>query len=228
MRIWRGWLLWAAAGVALATLPTLLAPELSLLAGRPDRAPAPPVVALLRGMSAVALLGCAGWWWAAATAVLVSLGRGRRGRPRGCPRWLHRGLLGLVGLTAVAGLAGPTHATPSPSAVGEGAASVRVVSGLPYPERAESDPPAIPDTPPRVRTTAVRVPPPPATRHVAVPGDTLWDLAAAGLSSGASAAEVTARWHRIYRHNRAAIGPDPDLLVPGTSLELPTPREENR
>lgn len=52
-------------------------------------------------------------------------------------------------------------------------------------------------------------------------GDTLWSLASEHLPAGATDAQVAAAWHRIYRHNRAVIGPDPDLLHPGQHLELP-------
>lgn len=54
-------------------------------------------------------------------------------------------------------------------------------------------------------------------------GDTLWALAARALGPGASAAEVAAEWPRWWQSNKAAIGADPDLLVPGTRLTAPAP-----
>jgi nucleoid-associated protein YgaU len=212
MRIWRAWLLWAAVGGLLAALPGQLSPELRLLAGtlRPEAALDP--VALARGLAAGLLLGCVLWWWAAATAVLVAATRGRRLRPRGCPRWVHRMVLGALGAAVAGGLATPALAADGADAA---ATSAEAVRGLPYPDRAEGEP-VLADTAP------------PAGHHVVRPGDTLWALAARDLSPAASAAEVTDRWQLIYRLNRAAIGPDPDLIVPGTSLELPTPREETR
>ncbi len=216
MQIWRGWLLWAAVGCLLAPLPSQLAPELTLLATTLDPASALDLVALLRGLAAVLLLCCTLWCWAAATAALVAVGHGRRARPRGCPRWVHRAVLGALGAALTGGLA-----TPASALDGENAptASLTVVRGLPYPDRAEGA--AARPVLARPETTTGR-------RHVVVPGDTLWAIAARDLSPDASPADVTDRWQCIYRLNRAAIGPDPDLIVPGTSLELPSPREETR
>jgi nucleoid-associated protein YgaU len=52
-------------------------------------------------------------------------------------------------------------------------------------------------------------------------GDTLWGLAARHLGAGASDAEVAREWPRWYAANRAVIGDDPDLLVPGQQLRPP-------
>jgi nucleoid-associated protein YgaU len=56
------------------------------------------------------------------------------------------------------------------------------------------------------------------------PGDTLWDIARRHLSAPASSADVAAAWPRWYAANRAAIGPDPALLRPGTRLHSPDRR----
>ena len=52
-------------------------------------------------------------------------------------------------------------------------------------------------------------------------GDSLWSIAAAHLGSGATDAEVAAEWPHWYEVNRAVIGDDPDLLVPGQQLQAP-------
>lgn len=52
-------------------------------------------------------------------------------------------------------------------------------------------------------------------------GDTLWDLAAAHLSPEATDAEIAAEWQRWYAANRAVIGDDPDLILPGQILVIP-------
>ncbi len=44
--------------------------------------------------------------------------------------------------------------------------------------------------------------------HVVRPRDSLWEIAGT-------------RWQRLYAANRDAIGPDPDLIVPGQRLTLP-------
>lgn len=53
------------------------------------------------------------------------------------------------------------------------------------------------------------------------PGDTLWAIAARHLPPNAGDADVAASWPMWFRHNRARIGPDPDLIHPGTRLRVP-------
>jgi hypothetical protein len=61
------------------------------------------------------------------------------------------------------------------------------------------------------------------------PGDTLWGIAAAHLPPAPrSAAAVDRYWRRIYRANRATLGPDPDLIHPGTRLVVPPERPDRR
>lgn len=60
-----------------------------------------------------------------------------------------------------------------------------------------------------------------AGEHVVRPGDTLWEIAASRLPAGADDAQVAAAWPRWYAANAAAIGPDPDLILPGTVLRPP-------
>ncbi|EYR61827.1 peptidoglycan-binding protein, partial [Actinotalea ferrariae CF5-4] len=67
----------------------------------------------------------------------------------------------------------------------------------------------------------------PATTTVR-PGDTLWDLAAEQLGTAATDAEVAAAWPRWHEANREVIGPDPDVLVPGQVLTVPTPGASDR
>jgi nucleoid-associated protein YgaU len=55
-------------------------------------------------------------------------------------------------------------------------------------------------------------------------GDSLWRIAARSLGPGASDAEVATEWPRWWRANRSAVGPDPDLLRPGTRLMAPDER----
>lgn len=53
--------------------------------------------------------------------------------------------------------------------------------------------------------------------HEIAPGETLWSIAVERLP----ARPVTEAWPRIYRLNQRRIGPDPDLVHPGTTLRLP-------
>ena len=52
-------------------------------------------------------------------------------------------------------------------------------------------------------------------------GDTLWGIAARHLGAGATTAEVARAWPEWHRANRAVIGADPDLLLPGQRLVPP-------
>jgi nucleoid-associated protein YgaU len=62
-------------------------------------------------------------------------------------------------------------------------------------------------------------------RHVVVVrrGDTLWAIAAAHLPGDVDDAAIAAAWPRWYAANRAVVGPDPDLLLPGQRLHAPDP-----
>jgi hypothetical protein len=58
-------------------------------------------------------------------------------------------------------------------------------------------------------------------QHVVLRGESLWSIAAAELGPGASESAIAARWPQWYAANRALIGPDPDLLLPGQVLQAP-------
>ncbi len=61
--------------------------------------------------------------------------------------------------------------------------------------------------------------------HVVERGDTLWAIAKQILISrneSASGAAVSDYWRAIYERNRAVIGDNPNLILPGQVLELPT------
>ncbi|HEU4668915.1 MAG TPA: LysM domain-containing protein [Arthrobacter sp.] len=53
-------------------------------------------------------------------------------------------------------------------------------------------------------------------------GDTLWDIAARHLGSGASDLDVALQWPRWYQANAALIGQNPDVLLPGQILQPPS------
>jgi ABC-type transporter Mla MlaB component/LysM repeat protein len=52
-------------------------------------------------------------------------------------------------------------------------------------------------------------------------GNTLWSITVAMLKTS-RAGRIAAYWPLIYRANRAVIGPDPDLIIPGQVLVLPS------
>ena len=58
-------------------------------------------------------------------------------------------------------------------------------------------------------------------RHVVRPGDSLWAIAASELGPDAGETAIARRWPQWYAANAAAIGPDPDLIRPGQTLQAP-------
>jgi nucleoid-associated protein YgaU len=59
------------------------------------------------------------------------------------------------------------------------------------------------------------------------PGDSLWALAAARLPDSAGPEDVERAWREVYAANRAEIGPDPGLILPGQRLRLPAVDEDS-
>lgn len=60
-------------------------------------------------------------------------------------------------------------------------------------------------------------------RYTVRPGDSLWDIAEMKLGT-VEARRIARYWPRIHRANRAVIGADPNLIVPGQVLTLPPER----
>ena len=56
---------------------------------------------------------------------------------------------------------------------------------------------------------------------VVAPGDSLWSIVAARLGPMATASDIAEAWPVWYDTNRAAVGDDPSLLLPGTVLQAP-------
>jgi nucleoid-associated protein YgaU len=53
-------------------------------------------------------------------------------------------------------------------------------------------------------------------------GDTLWDIVAQYLGPDASDVDIALEWPQWYAANRAQIGGNPDVLLPGQVLQAPT------
>lgn len=146
------------------------------------------------------LLAALGWLLLLVLAVVVealSDGRWQPARWTLAPLSWRRALLALVvSLLATCGLS-PAHAD-APAAP----SATTALEGLRLPSRpAGSLEPAAPI-------------------HVVRPGDSLWAIAQ-DLLPHASAAEVARLIARLHEQNRAVIGADPDVLVPGQRLVLP-------
>jgi nucleoid-associated protein YgaU len=58
-------------------------------------------------------------------------------------------------------------------------------------------------------------------RHTVAAGDTLWSIAVHDLPAGATPLEITRAWQQWYFANRAQIGDNPGLLLPGELLVAP-------
>jgi LysM domain len=64
-------------------------------------------------------------------------------------------------------------------------------------------------------------PPQVAPALVVRPGDSLWAIATEYLPGRPSDAHTATAWPLWFRLNRARLGPDPDLIHPGTRLRVP-------
>jgi hypothetical protein len=201
---------WSLVATATLALPLALQRELALAGSLLHGGPAGmPFDRLLTAGCAVALTACAVWFWAVTTLTVALALRGHVGRVPGCPDGVRRLVLVACGLAVLA--------TASPATADQTAGSpptpdpAHALSGLPYPDRASVGP-----APPRPESTAtVRV----------RPDDTLWGIARRQLPADARPGAIDQQWRAIWRANRSAIGSDPDLILPGSALRLPTPKE---
>lgn len=167
---------------------------------------------------------------------------------RVAPAGLRRIVSGVLGVSVVAGtLTGTTAAaaagTPAPPPAAA-SASLDWPGTAPAPAPGSAATPASLDWPGSApaadldwpAAAAAAEPPPPvlaspvrtgraADTVVVEPGDTLWGLAEQSLQGqqGAppEAAQVAAAWPSWWSANRELVGEDPDLLLPGTSLQPP-------
>lgn len=176
----------------LTVLAGLSAPVL-WLAGPLLQPPRPSFDSTLAALLAWLLLFC--WAWLALCSAVVAAetlatGRARWSR-RFAPRFVRTLVTAACGAGLAAGLAAPSYADTGVHSLPQ----LRVLDGLPLPDRAPGA------TPPARHTPSVTV----------VRGDTL---------SAIAEAHGTA-WPALYRANRDLIGADPDLIHPGMQLTLP-------
>lgn len=201
--------------------------------------PGPPSVAELvtGGSAATSLLLLL---WLTGTLLISVLGavpgrigtRAARLRDRFAPAAVRRWGTLLLGVSLVSTIApGGAAAAPTAAArsIDDGSSASSQVGPAPV-WVPEADPAPAPEwipipvrSHPPVSLTAPRQSPAEeSTREVVVRrGDTLWDLAAAYLPQEATDAEIAAEWQRWYAANRAVIGADPDLILPGQVLHIP-------
>jgi resuscitation-promoting factor RpfA len=211
-----------ASGAALLVTPASVRRALDLLLGGallaqatltplPARAhPAPPPVA--GGLAAATLTPLPARADAAPPRVAGGLAwtRPRQGRPVApapLPPW-------LAERPRAAGGGGPAAEAGGPGPAGRGAVPAR--------RRRATRPPGTVDAGGAHATRVVGA-------HTVRPGDTLWGIAAAHLPPAwRSPATIDRYWRQVYRANRAVLGPDPDLIHPGTRLRVPRYRPDPR
>lgn len=204
-----------------------------------------PLDLLVTTLAATALGGC-GIWLAAVTLATVHevvTGASCAVVRAVSPHLVRRLVAACCGLAiGGAGSLGPAFATPHET--GEGASPTRspsgsdVLTGLPLPDRVLGAAPRHPTSAARLRARGVHpgyagdtvvmtsasapVPHRTSTTYRVRPGDCLWTIAER-LLPAATADQVDQAWRRIHHANRDAVGPDPDLVLPGTTLRLPEP-----
>lgn len=81
--------------------------------------------------------------------------------------------------------------------------------------------PAPSPTAPAPTAPTAAPPPSPTETYVVKRGDCLWSIAARHLPGRPTNAAIDTAWRRLYAINRAAVGPDPNLIHPGLVLEVP-------
>jgi len=67
--------------------------------------------------------------------------------------------------------------------------------------------------------------PPPTVAYTVQPGDSLWGISQQLLGPTAASREIAHTWQLIYRDNHTTVGTNPNQLVPGQVLHVPSTRE---
>lgn len=181
-----------------------------------------------------AVLALAAWGWlmvGAALTIVETLCRrpGRALAPRIAPAAWRRLVLSALGIGVLSAPAAVAQASPgdpprmlvaaaqhdpgrSPAAL-----LTEAIRGLPLPDRPYGRRATVP-----AEAADDRDKRPDSVRRVVVrPGDSLWTIAERHLGPDATAQAVSTEWRRWYAANRARIGPDPHLIIPGMVLHAP-------
>lgn len=167
------------------------------------------VVALLVAACGTSLALALAWLWMITTLTVAGLVGGSPRPPGGATRRL---VLLACGVAVVAGTSAPALAT--------GGDGHELLVGLTLPERAVAPPPAHQEPRGKPRTVRARA----RATYVVRPGDSLWSIA---RDHPDDAASVDQRWRAIWLANREVVGDDPDLIIPGQALRLPTTHDPN-
>lgn len=204
----------AAAGLlaAAAPRPAAALAALTALTALTEASSSDPLAPVVAAASLAAWL-LAGWLLAVCLLTLTEQQPGLLGRAAGAvasrlaPLAVRRSVALLLGVTLSVGALGGTAASASPRAP-----VARAAGSLDWPS---GPPPALDWAAPAAPTHA-------PDDVVVAPGDSLWAIAADHLPAGADAKRVARAWPSWWAANRDAIGPDPDLIQPGTHLHTPS------
>ncbi len=206
--IWRPLAVWSAV-TATATAATRAVP--GAWSAADDSPTYGGVTDLLVAACSTALALALIWLWVITTVVVVELFRdgGRAGvaRTGGGTRRL---VLVACGVAVVAGTSVP--------ALASGGDGRELLAGLALPERAVA-PPAAQRTPRPLRQVADHSAVHPRATYVVRPRDSLWSIA---LAHPDAEVPIEHRWRAIWRANLEVVGDDPDLILPGQALLLPS------
>jgi hypothetical protein len=215
--------------VPLAPLLLVLAGGLPGAAVEALRSPGPDPTATVVALAV--LLAWAALGWLLLLVLLTLSGQltgpvGRAGRALlqvAAPVAVRRAVALSLGLGVVLGGQAAASAAPAPAASASAPASA-AAPDLDWPGLAAAPAPTPPPAPTPTQPPPTQPPPTQAPPGAVVvrPGDTLWTLAASRLPPTATTREVAAAWPAWWSANRTVIGPDPDLLRPGQSLQPPT------
>jgi hypothetical protein len=184
---------------------------------------------LLPSIAVLALGGCAVWFWVVSTVVTLEaaaaittgtlplrlVGSPTVGPTVG-PAGLRRLVFAACGVALLSAGTAPALATDQHRDRHTPVSAPDQLAGLRLPDRAAYEAHRPPGKASHEPAATIRV----------GPGDTLWGIAASVLGPDATPVRISRSWQRIYLLNTAAIGPDPDLIRPGTSLSIPDLLEE--
>jgi nucleoid-associated protein YgaU len=204
------------------------------------RQQSPDVDDILGALANVAGLAVVAWWvlsmiLATSAAVLEKVGSRRAAAAVGqcCPAFMRR--LAMAALSVQLLSAPVANAAVLPAGPASVPAQEAAISAAWRPTGEE--PMQAPELQPHWRPLApvtdpglVAVQPVRAVQSVSQPsgevtvhaGDTLWDIAARELGPAATDVDVALHWPRWYQANKAAIGQNPDVLLPGQILKSPS------
>ncbi|MEE2521377.1 hypothetical protein V1639_06140 [Pseudarthrobacter sp. J75] len=190
-------------------------------------------------MSLLAAFACAGLHKAGHDNAGTAVGKAS-------PAFMRRLALAVLGIQL---LAGPVAANAAPAAASDGVgisvewaatagsgagagpitspewSATQAPQDTGQPVQPQWKPAAPPSDPGMLAAPPLRAIPagtPAAGQVTVLAGDSLWTIAARALGPHASDLDVALDWPRWYEANKAAIGDNPDVLLPGQILQAPS------